>query len=174
MKRIFVSLLLMIISQHALGYITTDIVSGCDSSTLNAENNIANMIPVYTKNSYTCSLGQFLPADTDGCQSCPNGYTCNGGTFGFNETEIQGLENKKYITQSTQYTCSTNFLNSANNTTDMIPVFTPKQYNCLSGYYLPSDTDGCTICSVNHYCPGGNYSRCAPRGTGPAAPGRCA
>ena len=36
-------------------------------------------------------LGQYLPKNTTACAACPNGYTCAGGTFAFNENTDQGI-----------------------------------------------------------------------------------
>ena len=59
---------------------------------------------------YTCSSGQFLPANTTGCRSCPTGYTCNGGTFEFNPIQSQGATKTDALrTQNENNTCATNF-----------------------------------------------------------------
>ncbi len=159
MNKIFSSLLIIFITQSLFAaYITNDIVDGCNIPTLHSVNNTTNMLPVFTPYQYTCSSGSFLPAYTLGCQTCPAGYTCNGGTFDFNETETQGLVQKTFITQSTQYTCSDNFLNAGNNTTNMLPVFTPNQHTCSAGYYLPANIDECTICPNDNICIGGTYT----------------
>ena len=160
MNKIFSSLLIIFITQSLFAaYITNDIVDGCNVSNLHADNNnITNMFPAFTISQYTCSSGSFLPAYTEGCRSCPTGYTCNGGTFNFNETETQGLAQKTLITQSTQYTCSNNFLRANNNTSDMLPVFAPNQHTCTPGYYLPAGVDECTICPQNNKCIGGTYT----------------
>ena len=50
---------------------------------------ISKYYAVYEPNFYTCTSGQYLPANTLGCVSCPNGFSCNGGTFGFNSDYFQ-------------------------------------------------------------------------------------
>lgn len=47
---------------------------------------------VFTVNSYTCAPGYYLPADTDECVICPQNNLCVGGTYTFNETTNQGIE----------------------------------------------------------------------------------
>ena len=104
--------------------------------------------------SFTCASGYFLPANSYNCAICPNGYTCNGGTYVFNSTKAQGLTRNAntYVSSNTNNTCSANLglvLNA---------IFIPKVYDCNPGYYLPANTDGCEICLVNNYCAGGTYS----------------
>ena len=42
------------------------------------------------KDSYACSSGQYLPANSTSCSACPGGYTCSGGTYFFNASADQG------------------------------------------------------------------------------------
>ena len=100
---------------------------------------------------YTCPAGYFLPADTLGCAPCPAGATCNGGTFTFNETMAQGVKYNAPITQNQTNMCTTNY-------TGFNALFTANTHTCAAGYYLPANTDGCTICPENSYCAGGTYT----------------
>ena len=126
MKRIGVFLLLIFITHYAYAdYITQNITGGCDSQTLNTIGDTTYLEPVFTKNTYTCSSGTFLPANTLGCRSCPLGYTCSGGTFEFNETVAQGITVKDTISANASNACSSNVLNTLGNTAYLEPVFTP-------------------------------------------------
>ena len=114
-------------SINAFALIDNNVVGGCNVETLNTANNTTNLIPVYAIKTFTCNTGYFLPANnTEGCEPCPSDYTCNGGTFDFNPYEAQGINQPTYISQSASNICSINLLNSANQTTNMVPVFKPK------------------------------------------------
>ena len=106
---------------------------------------------IYEIDSYTCSPGEYLPANTVGCVSCPNGWTCNGGTFDFNTDEYQGLELGTITTTPINNICAANF------PVDLYSVYEPNQHTCEPGYYLPANVDSCTICPQNNYCVGGTY-----------------
>ena len=140
--------------------ITSSTQYTCSDNFLHAnDNNVANLIPVFSQAVYTCSSGQFLPADTTECKSCPSGYTCAGGDMMFNENDVNGIDYRSPITSSTQYTCSKNFLRvNSNNVSNLIPIFEPNQYTCNTGYYLPANAISCVACTANHYCSGGTYT----------------
>ena len=110
-----------------------------------------NMDAIWTANEHTCNAGQFLPANTDNCVTCPTGATCAGGTFAFNETESQGI-NIGTVTNDFTKMCADNVPNA------WIAVFMPNQHTCGAGYYLPANVDSCTACPANSYCPGGTYT----------------
>ena len=38
-----------------------------------------------------------------------------------------------------------------------IATYDDVSYNCKRGYYLPMQSEGCTKCLANSYCPGGKY-----------------
>ncbi len=137
-KKIFIFLLFFLTNNAYATFIDQTFVDGCELDNFITNNDIANLLPVYEPTVYTCSSGQFLPANTLGCRSCPTGYNCPGGQFKFNETQSQGLEAKP-ITASTQYTCSKNFLNANdNNVANLIPVFDPNTINI--NWYSVGDT----------------------------------
>ena len=49
-------------------------------------------VPVFEEiTSATCASGQYLPKNTLTCASCPNGYTCGGGTYNLDENNDQGI-----------------------------------------------------------------------------------
>lgn len=110
------------------GYISENTVGGCDVNVVGAVNNTADLRPVFLPHQHTCDAGYFLPANTDGCRPCPSGYTCNGGTFPFNETMAQGIIVKPTITQNTNNACATNLVFSdANFIANLKPIFVPNE-----------------------------------------------
>ena len=106
----------------------------------------------FSPNSYTCNTGYFLPANTLGCQICPAGFACAGGTFYFNESEQQGAIYNQNISANMNKLCATNSPNY------FVADFTPNVHTCSPGYYLPMNVDECTICPANYLCVGGTYS----------------
>ncbi len=123
---------------------TNNIVNGCgDAYYYKAE---------FEPISYTCLSGQFLPAGAISCQSCPQTYTCNGGTFTFNANQTQGLSDGDILVTNAIGSCSTQFNQSFS------AIFEPITYTCSAGYYLPADGISCTECLENNYCPGGTYT----------------
>ena len=96
MKRVFVSLSILFIVQTAFGDIVCDV-------------DVPKYYASYKPISYQCNPGEFLPANTLGCRSCPTGYTCPGGTYKFNPNEYQGLENIiKFQTNTINNVCGDN------------------------------------------------------------------
>ena len=100
MKKLFIIFIALFIS-NAYAYITENIVNGCNLST--------SFTPVFQINTYTCDSGYFLPADTLGCQPCPTGHTCSGGTFEYNPTIAQGITFTKPVKSNVANGCSVNF-----------------------------------------------------------------
>ena len=139
MKKIIISLLYVFMANSAFAEFMCD-----DATHYSAE---------YTPISYTCATGEFLPANTLGCVTCPNGFTCPGGTFEFNPNKFQGLNIGNSITGAPMNNvCANNF------STEWISIYTPNQYTCSPGYYVPANHDGCVICPADSYCPGGTYT----------------
>ena len=131
MKKIFIIFIILFFAKtpvFASNYITGNITNGCVVSTLHYVNNTTNFIPIFRIKTFSCQNGYFLPANTEGCQPCPSGYTCHGGTFTFDEHITQGINipNPLHTNQNINNVCSTNFLAADNNTTNLIPVFRPK------------------------------------------------
>lgn len=56
-----------------------------------AENFLSRLNATYTPNTHTCAIGEYLPANIDGCRPCLTNNYCMGGTYNFNETVDQGL-----------------------------------------------------------------------------------
>lgn len=80
----------------------------------------------YEPNTYTCNPGYFLPANVDGCQPCPSGYTCNGGTFTFNSNYSSGISvGGLYPGTSANNVCADNF------PTDFYAVYEPNTMNLV-------------------------------------------
>ena len=146
MKKIFVLFLLFTLPAIADDYITQYVVGGCDINMLENVNGNTYFIPVFTINTYTCSAGTFLPANTLGCRPCPNGFTCAGGTFSFNETEAQGIVAPETINQNANNTCASNILKSEDNNSYFVPIFTP---NTININWDNGDTTTTTTCEYN-------------------------
>ena len=140
MQKLFASLLLIFITQIAFA---DDIV--CDI-------NYNEYFAFYKRNEYECAPGYFLPANTLGCRPCPNGFTCPGGIFEFNPDEYQGLYLTDNITTTMNNVCAVNF------SAKLYSRYTPNVHECLRGYYMPANTDGCVKCPENSYCAGGTYT----------------
>ncbi len=45
-----------------------------------------------------------------------------------------------------------------NTDTYILATFTPNQYQCNSGYYVPANNDGCVMCPEYYDCNGGNFT----------------
>ena len=105
----------------------------------------------YVPIEHTCNVGEFMPANTLGCVTCPSGIACSGGTFRFSETSFSGL----YLTSITGVindACATNF------PMRWTAVYVPNVHTCSPGYYMPANTDGCVACPTNSYCSGGTFT----------------
>ena len=138
-------LLSLLIINPVYGYYTSDIPNKCGL--------MPEMFTVFTPIQYTCPAGEFLPAYTLGCKTCPADYTCNGGTYAFNDDIFQGaIKQSGYINNNLSNLCSTNAPH------ELFAVMTPNEHNCAPGYYLPSNVDSCTICPQNSYCVGGTFT----------------
>lgn len=72
--------------------ITQNITNGCRTDFVRSTNNTAIIRPVFTPNIHTCTPGYYLPANVDECRPCPINNKCIGGTYSFNETTPQGIE----------------------------------------------------------------------------------
>ena len=117
----------------------------CDAS-------IYNYVAVYEINTYNCSSGYYLPANTLGCKQCPSGFNCPGGTFQFNPDMFQGLSFTENITTTMNNVCAANF------PTDINAIYEANKHDCATGFYMPANTDGCVQCPENNYCAGGTYT----------------
>ena len=100
---------------------------------------------IYTKNTYTCSSGQYLPANAIACETCLIGNYCAGGTYTFNETTTQGIT-----------ACPDNKTSPAGS--DDVSDCTVAGVTCAAGYYLPANAIACETCPANSYCVGGTHS----------------
>lgn len=115
MKKIFIIFVIFVVSNAFAAY-TEDIVGGCGESSI--------FYPIFQINTYTCANGYFLPADTLGCQPCPTGHVCNGGTFSYNATKAQGISLNNIIENNVAKGCSENLFNRP-----FIELFEPNTIN---------------------------------------------
>jgi len=96
MKKLTVFLLVIFMTQSVLADMT------CDTD-------MSDYYAVYEINSYTCNAGYFLPAGTEGCEPCPSGATCEGGTFDFDPDNFQGLVFNSVSDSTLNNSCASNF-----------------------------------------------------------------
>lgn len=150
---------------------TNDISNGCVPNIIRYYDNTAYMTARWTPNSHTCNVNQFLPANIDGCVSCPMGQTCTGGTFEFNETETQGITYITPIMYNQNNSCVYELLKPISGKTYMVAKFVRNIHNCSPGYYLPANIDECRKCLNDHYCLGGNltFNETIPQGIEPCS-----
>ena len=72
--------------------VNENIRNGCKEDFLRAyNNNIAYITATFTPNVHNCNQGYYLPANIDECTKCLNDHYCPGGTYTFNETIDQGM-----------------------------------------------------------------------------------
>ncbi len=67
-------------------YISYDIKNTCAANTGHRMNGF------FSPNVHNCNPGYYLPANVDSCTICPQNSYCTGGTYTFNETTNQGIE----------------------------------------------------------------------------------
>ena len=96
MKRIGVFLLFFFIVQS----VWADLM--CDDAGV-------DYFAIYKPNTYTCNPGYYLPANTDGCQPCPVGCTCVGGTFDWDLDFFQGVSSCSISATIMNNMCADNF-----------------------------------------------------------------
>lgn len=70
---------------------------------------------VYEINKYMCAAGYFLPANTEGCQTCPDGATCAGrtnvgGEYIFDPENSQGIVINDRIHTGLAKACSASYV----------------------------------------------------------------
>ena len=111
----------------------------------------ANIGASFTPIKYTCNDGEFLPANALGCTTCPDGATCAGHTFSFNPNVPQGVIYNAPFTQNQNDLCSPYYIFARAD-------FTPNEYTCNAGYYLPANGIECISCPSGSACVGGTYS----------------
>ena len=111
-----------------------------------------NIYAVYDRNQYDCSFGYYLPANGITCESCPNGSTCFGGRFSFNENLFQGIYVQNLPDATVNNICAGNF------PARLTAIYTPNEHTCPVGQYMPANTDGCVACPADSYCAGGTYT----------------
>ena len=72
--------------------IDEDITDGCNKVFVRSINNNTIIMATFIPNEHTCTTGYYLPANVDECTICPKNNKCVGGTYTFNETLTQGIE----------------------------------------------------------------------------------
>ena len=147
MKKLFVLYFVFLTAPVMAIVVDNDVPNACGNSMYD------NIYAIFEITSYTCNSGYFLPADTLQCAPCPAGYTCNGGTFNYNAKYSQGLTRDVNL-----YTTNENNVCAYNFTESFVAKFTPNEYTCAAGQYLPADAIACVSCPNGYTCSGGTYS----------------
>lgn len=155
---LFLLCVLLSVNSFADNIITQNIINGCNSDNLTPKNNEATIYAIWQTNSYTCAPGYFLPANGIECVKCPVNYTCNGGTFIFDENISQGIAVYPIVITDFIGGCANDILFPINDRSNMIAQWERNSYDCDSGYYLPADGIECALCTENSYCSGGTYT----------------
>ena len=165
MKNKWLLFLIIPLSAFADQLIVSNIPNGC----LSGFNNDTYILATFARNQYQCNSGYYVPANNDGCVVCPDVYDCSGGTFTFDENLDQGNKFKSQVTENIRNGCKTDFLRAFNNVANITATFTPNVHNCNPGYYLPANTDSCTICPAGNKCIGGTwtFNETTPQGIEP-------
>ena len=161
MKCLFTFLTLIFVTQNLWAdYIIQNISDSCEGRNLIIDNNNhSNVFAFFIPSEYTCANGEFLPANIDECRACPLGRTCTGGTFYFDENVSQGISVDQRFTESQNNSCVKDLINiNTNNHSVLFARFTPNQYTCSAGYYLPANAIACVQCPANSFCAGGTFT----------------
>lgn len=132
MKKTIIFLSIFFIN-NAFGYLNTQNACGIEPAVIVAQ---------FTPRTYTCEVGYYLPANTDGCRPCPSGYTCLGGTFEGNSTQSQGLVRVSDTTTTMNNACATNAPRV------MVAVFVPNTENIVGINWNNNGSFSTTMCTV--------------------------
>ena len=160
MKKIFISLLLVSTVQPAWANLfTNDTPNACDASVIYpTDDNTANLRALFErdKNVNINLLNQ--PNVPNACYQSLLSADGNNATmhalFERDESVNFNVLNQSNIVGG----CNQSLLYPNGEDSTMRALFEPKTYDCDVGYYLPANTDGCTICPENSYCSGGTYT----------------
>ena len=99
-----------------------------------------------TTTEYTCTAGNYLPANSTSCRTCAEGYYCPGGKWS-KGTSAQGLETCPSGTTSTAGAASADACVSTSAIT------------CTAGQYLPRGATVCDTCPGGYFCTGGTFTK---------------
>ena len=122
--------------------------------TTTAAADFTNMCGINTV--YTATFEPYLPNEFDNSTVDADAlFTCAVNTPRmFNATFERYLPNEfdnSTVDADTLFTCAVNTPRMFN------AAFEPMVYSCSMGYYLPANSDNCTICPENSACIGGEY-----------------
>jgi len=146
-----------------------------------------NNTKIYNK-SVSCSAGQYMPANSNNCASCPANSWCPGGTYhtGRSASGINACSSSypySAASSSSQNSCYRNcktsditysasvagkYYYNNNNQCYAQSCQTGAEisgtqcslitYNCSVGQYLPANTTACATCTAGSYCAGGGFN----------------
>ena len=95
-----------------------------------------------------CWAGEYLPANSNERQRCPDNYYCSGGTYPANQSNDQGIN---ACPSQTPYSCGGTWAAQASDCYAKI--------SCAAGTYLPRGATQCVTCPAGSYCKGENDLR---------------
>ena len=146
MKKLFIILYSVLLTTSAMAIVVNN-----DVPNMCGERGYDVLYASYTPNSYTCNVGEYLPADALGCAACITGYTCDGGTFNYNANIDQGLT-------PNQINCNSGYFLPANSQTC---ASCPNGYTCTGGTFDFSRTESHGLTRTSTYMQGNENNVCA-------------
>lgn len=145
----------MPVSAFADYLLMSNVHKGCSSDL----DSLSYLRATFAPTEYRCMSGEYLPANTDHCEKCPDLYNCNGGTYSFNEYKNQGVDSiKTHINKDVIGGCKIFFVKPNKNIANITATFSPNVHTCVAGQFLPANVDGCSPCLPDNYCAGGTFT----------------
>ena len=156
----------------------------CD---LSVKSNSTTLKANWKISSYTCAAGKYLKKGATSCSDCISGNYCPGGTFYYNESNVQGLNScpsgygnsptgsskntqcymkvsKNYYVKNAKDSSATKCPSGEQSDAHNVNYGnksncnkTIPTYTCIAGNYLPKNKKSCVPCINAYYCKGGTW-----------------